>query len=79
MAKLLFKKYTVKNGGVQHILMGLPQTGLKLPPRVYSKGVYVFIGCKERSRILPKHIRIKCVWSLQGCDLFLKNANKGMW
>ena len=64
--------------GLQHTLMGLPQTGLKLPPGVYSKGVYVRV--KKGVEFYPNIIRIKCIlWSLQGCVLFLKNANKGMW
>ena len=38
-----FKKsyYTVKNGVNSIHSWGVPQTCLKLPPRVYSKGVYV--------------------------------------
>ena len=32
---------TVKNGVNSIHSWGVPQTGLKLPPRVYSKGVYV--------------------------------------
>ena len=31
--------YTVKNGVNSIHSRGVPQTGLKLPPRVYSKGV----------------------------------------
>ena len=49
--------------------MGVPQTGLKLP-RVYSKVYMYLLGCEERSRVLPKLLRIKCIWSLQGCELF---------
>ena len=33
--------HTVKNGVNSIHSWGVPQTGLKLPPRVYSKGVYV--------------------------------------
>ena len=39
--------------------------------------LYMYLlGRKERSRVLPKHIIIKCILSLQGCELFLRNANK---
>ena len=59
--------------------MRVPHAGLKLPPMGCTVNVYMYLlECKERSGVLPKHIR-KCIWSLQGCELFLKNANKGMW
>ena len=36
-----YLSHTVKNGVNSIHSWGVPQTGLKLPPRVYSKGVYV--------------------------------------
>ena len=56
--------------------MGVPHASLKLPPGCAVKVCMYFLGYKERSRVLPKHIRKKCTWSLQGCELFLKNAIK---
>ena len=49
------------------------------PPGCTVKVCMYLLGCQERSGVLPKHIRIKCVLSLQGRELFLSNKNKGMW
>ena len=38
---MIFFTYTVKNGVYSIHSRRVQQTGLKLPPRVYSKGVYV--------------------------------------
>ena len=46
------------------------------PPRCTVKVYMYLLECKERSRVVPKHIRIKCIWSLQGCEFFLKNGLK---
>ena len=37
--------------------MGVPQTGLKLSPGCTVKVYLYLLGYKERSRVLPKHIK----------------------
>ena len=73
-----------KTGHHAQLKMGVHSWGYHKPVLNYPPGctvkVYMYLlGCKERNRVLRKHIRIKCIWTLQGCELFLKNANKGMW
>ena len=54
--------YTVKNGVNSIHSREVPQTGLKLPPKVFKVKVYMYLqGCKERRKVLHKHIRIKKV------------------
>ena len=56
--------------------MGVPHA---YPPGCRVKAFMYLLVFKERSRVLPKHNYTKrCIWSLQGCELFIKNANKGI-
>ena len=47
--------------------MGVPQTGLKLPPGCTVKVYMYSLGCKKRTRVLPKHKNKEHMVTSSGC------------